>query len=320
MNHLENSFQGKNTFWRYLIMLAAIFAATNTIGAIPLIISIGIKIAGDPGVAEKLALSPNDPGILGIDPNLYLLEMIFPFVIGLAAFWLLIKPLNGRTMKQVINGTGSFRWERLLISAAVWTLFAAIYLFASLKIDPDNYSLNNTSQTLIPLVLISVLFIPFQAAWEEVIFRGYLMQGFTVWMRNRWMPVVATSVLFAAMHVINPEVKEYGFWNMMPQYLLFGLIFGVMTVLDDGVEAAIGAHAANNAFLSVMVTSKGSVLQTPAVYEQHKYYPMTEFFLMLIMGMLILLVLKVIFRWKNSAVLLGKVEPPVPEEPSFQMS
>jgi len=301
-------------------MLAAIFAATNTIGAIPLLLSIGIRVVKDPGVAEKLAGNANDPSILGIDPNLYLLEMIFPFIIGLAAFWLLIYPLNGRSIKQVINGTGTFRWGRLLISAAVWTLFAAIYLFASLKIDPGNYSLNNTSRTLIPLILISVLLIPFQAAWEEIIFRGYLMQGLTVWMRNRWMPVVATSVLFALMHVINPEVKEYGFWNMMPQYLLFGLIFGVMTVLDDGAEAAIGAHAANNAFLSVMVTSKGSVLQTPAVYEQHTYYPMTEFLLMLIMGMLILLLLKFIFRWKNTVVLLGKVEPPVSEVQSLQIS
>ena len=63
---------------------------------------------------------------------------------------------------------------------------------------------------------------------------------------------------------------------MMPQYVLFGLIFGIITVLDDGIEAAIGAHAANNIFLCIMVTNDSSALQTPAVYEQHNIYPWTE--------------------------------------------
>jgi len=291
-------------------MIVAIFAATNTIGAIPLLISMSIKAVSDPAVLDTIAANPNDLSVLGLDPNIYLLEMIFPFIIGLLAFVLLLKALNGKTLKQVINGTSSFRWNRLLISAAVWIIFSAIYLFVTIKLDPSNYSLNNTSKTLIPLIIISVLLIPFQAAWEELIFRGYLMQGFTVWLKNRWSPVIITSVLFALMHIINPEIKEYGFWNMMPQYLLFGLIFGVITVFDDGVEAAIGAHAANNIFLSVMLTNKSSALQTPAMYEQLNYYPMTELLSMLVMGILFIVVLKLLFRWKNLPVLFGKVQPP----------
>lgn len=291
-------------------MILAIFAATNTIGAIPLMITMGIKAAADPNVLGDLAANPNDLSGLGIDPNLYLFEMLFPFIIGLIAFIFLLKPLNGKTLRQVINGTGKIRWNRILISASVWILFSAIYLFISIKLDPANFVLTNATKTLIPLVIISILFIPFQAAWEEIIFRGYLMQGFTVWARNRWTPVIFTSLLFALMHIINPEIKEYGFWNMMPQYLLFGLLFGIITVLDDGVEAAIGAHAANNAFLSIMLTNKGSALQTPALYTQQNYYPMTELLMMIGMSLLVLITLMLIFRWKNLKVLFGKVHPP----------
>jgi hypothetical protein len=309
MNHLESSFIGKNNWWRYLIVFAAIFALTNTIGAIPLLISIGISTAKDPSLLEKLTANPADLSVLGLDPNVYLIEMIFPFIIGLIAFVLLLYPMNAKKFNQVINGSGTFRWKRLFRSAIIWTLFSAIYLFASVKLDPSNYSLLNTSKTLVPLILISVLLIPFQAAWEEIIFRGYLMQGFTVLMKNRWAPVIFTSILFALMHVINPEVKEYGFWSMMPQYILFGFIFGIMTVMDDGVEAAIGAHAANNVFLSVLLTNKSSVLQTPSVFEQHVYNPGIEFMAMLAMGIIVLLVMKLIFRWKGFSILLGKVEP-----------
>jgi len=309
MNHLESSFIGKNNWWRYVIVFAAIFALTNTIGAIPLLISIGISTANDPSILEKISANPNDLSVLGLDPNVYLIEMIFPFIIGLVAFVLLLYPMNGKKFSQVINGNGNFRWKRLFGSAIVWTLFSAIYLFASIKLDPSNYSLLNTSKTLIPLIIISVLLIPFQAAWEEIIFRGYLMQGFAVLMKNSWTPVIFTSILFALMHVINPEIKEYGFWSMMPQYLLFGLIFGIMTVMDDGVEAAIGAHAANNAFLSIMLANKGSVLQTPAVYEQHVYNPGIEFLAMLAMCIVVLIIMKLLFKWKGFSMLFRKVEP-----------
>jgi len=309
MNHLESSFIGKNIWWRYVIVMVAVFALTNTIGAIPLLISIGISAANDPSILEKLSGNPNDLSVLGINPNLYLVEMIFPFIIGLIAFVMLLYPMNGKKFRHVLVGTGAFRWNRLIVSAVLWALFSAIYLFASIKLDPSNYSLHNTSKTLIPLIFISVLLIPFQAAWEEIIFRGYLMQGFTVLMKSRWVPVIFTSILFALMHVINPEVKEYGFWSMMPQYLLFGLVFGIITVMDDGVEAAIGAHAANNAFLAVMLTNKSSVLQTPSVYEQHVYNPGIEFLTMLVMGIVILVVMKLLFKWKGFSALFKKVEP-----------
>ena len=296
MNHLESSFAGKNAFWRYFVMVAALFAAANTIGGIPLIIVLGIRSAADPRVITQLAKDPNDLSILGLDPNLYLVTMLFPFLIGLITFILLIKPLNERSLKSAINGSGSFRWNRFFVSGLVWIIISALYLVVSLKADPENFTLNNWSLSLIPLIIISLLLIPFQAAFEEILFRGYLMQGFTVLVRNRLFPLVMTSVLFALMHVLNPEVKEFGFLTMMPQYLLFGLIFGIITILDDGVEAAMGAHAANNIFLCIMITNESSALQTPALYKQLEVNPWTDFASMLIMGILVIFILKLIFR------------------------
>lgn len=305
MNHLESSFTGKNAFWRYFIMVVAVFLASNTIGSVPLIIS----MLSNPESIEKLSVNPNDLTPLDLDPNLALVYMLIPFIAGLAAFILLIKPLNLRSFGVVINGTGSFRWDRFIIAGLVWTAVSAIYLFISLKLDPENFTLNNTTKTIIPLIIISVIMIPFQASLEEVLFRGYLMQGFAVLVRNRLFPLVLTSLLFGLMHGLNPEVKEFGFWTMMPQYILFGLIFGVMTVLDDGIEAAMGAHSANNAFLCIMVTNESSALQTPALYEQHEIQPWSELSAMLVMGIVIIVILKVIFRWKGFSLLFSEVHP-----------
>ena len=209
----------------------------------------GIKSVSDPEIISRLSANPNDLSLLGFNPNINLLMLLFPFVVGLIAFILLIKPLHARTLKITINGTNTFRWNRFFISGLVWLILSAIYLFVFIKLDPSGFTLNNTSLTLLPLIAVSVLLVPFQASFEEIVFRGYLMQGFTLLLRNRMFPLVITSVLFGLMHSLNPEVEAFGFWTMMPQYIIFGLIFGIITILDDGTEAAMGAHTINNAFL-----------------------------------------------------------------------
>ncbi len=297
-------------------MFAAVLLASNTIGAIPLIIAMFIRSASDPDVINRLSTNPNDLGALGLGQDFGFFAMLFPFFIGLLAFILLIRPLNGRDMKSVINGAGRFRWNRFLISALVYGILSAAYFFIYLKADPSNFRLNNTSSTLIPLILISLLCIPFQAAFEEVVFRGYMMQGFAVLARNRWMPLIMTSLLFGLMHSFNPEVEEFGFLTMMPQYVLFGLIFGIITILDDGIEAAIGAHAANNAFLCIMVTNRASALQTSAVYEQLNIYPWIEFAGLLVTGIVFILILKKVFGWGSLLIVAGKVEPVKPADQS----
>ncbi len=314
MYHLETSFTGKNGLWRYVVMFVAVLIASNTIGGIPLFVAYMTKAASDPGVLEKISSDPGSLATIGLDQNFSFFAMLFPFLIGLITFALLIKALNGRTFGMTLNGSGAFRWNRFFKAGFVWLALSVLYLFIYLKADPSNFVLNNTTGSLATLILLSVLFVPFQAAFEEVLFRGYLMQGFTVLSRNRWVPLVMTSLLFGLMHSFNPEVEEFGFLTMMPQYVLFGLVFGIIAVLDDGIEAAIGAHAANNIFLCIMVTHSSSALQTPAVYEQQVIYPWIEFAGLLVSGIIFLLILKKIFGWGSFTRLAGKVEP-VASEP-----
>jgi uncharacterized protein len=314
MNHLESSFSGKNSFWRYVVMFAAVLVASNTIGAVPLLIAYVMKASSNPEVISEIAANPNDLSVLGLEPNLGLFIMLFPFIAGLLTFILLVKPLNNRTFKITINGTGTLRWKRFFISALVWLILSAVYFFLYLKADPSNFTLMNTSSTLIILIVISLIFIPFQAAFEEILFRGYLMQGFAVLTKNRWFPLLMTSVLFGLMHAFNPEVKEFGFLTMMPQYLLFGLVFGIITILDDGIEAAMGAHTANNIFLCVIVTHDSSALQTPAVFEQHNVYPWTEFTALLLSGIIFIIILRIIFKWESYSSLLSRVDAGHPSD------
>ena len=289
-------------------MFVVILIVSNTIGAIPLLIALVIKSVSNPAVFSQIAANPNDFSVIGLNPNAGFIMMLFPFIAGLIAFVLLVKPLNNRTLRMTINGTGRIRWNRFFISGTVWLILSALYLLFYLKLDPANFTLNNKTASLIILSIVSVLFIPFQAAFEEVLFRGYLMQGFAALIKNRWFPLIMTSVLFGLMHAFNPEVKEFGFLTMMPQYIVFGLIFGIITILDDGIEAAMGAHTANNIFLCIMVTNQSSALQTHALFEQYNIHPWTELAALLFTGIVFILILKMIFRWENMALLFDKIK------------
>lgn len=309
------AFTGRNAFWRYFTGSITPFLASNLIGSLPLLAVMFTSTVE--GVIPQKGGMP-DFEAMGINLNLGFVLSVFPFILALLAIILLVKPLHDRSFGTVINGGRKIRWGRIFLAAIVWIAVSALWMVYSLKSDPGNFRLNNTSGSLVTLALLAFALIPFQAAFEEILFRGYLMQGIAVWTRNRWLPVILTSVLFGLMHGLNPEVKQYGFLTMMPQYIFFGLLFAVLTMLDDGIEVAIGAHSANNIFLSVLITNKDMALQTPAMYEQIEIYPWKDFAGLVEMSLVFLVIMALVYRWKDFRKLYAGIIAPAPAFPASE--
>ncbi|NPA37035.1 MAG: CPBP family intramembrane metalloprotease [Chlorobi bacterium] len=294
MNHLECAFKGKNNWWRYLVMFFIVFFAANTFGALPFFIYAAYKVGVSGAGFSAESFDIQSLSSMGVDKNVMLLLLMLPFVVSLITFIILIKPLNGRTFYEVVNGTSGIRWNRFVSGFISWGIIMALYLAFDYFMHPENFEIEFSVERFIPLVLISVILIPVQTSFEETMFRGYLTQGVAVWTRNRIAALVIPAFLFGLMHIANPEIKEYGFWLTMPQYIIFGLVFGFTTILDDGIELAMGAHAANNIFLSIFVTFKASALPTYALFVQKELDPKKE-----LISMFIISVLFVIFMYRR---------------------
>lgn len=300
MNHLERALDGQNQWWKYLVIVVAGFVASNVIGAIPLGIVLVVKMMQN-GMST-LPANPMNFEAYGLNPNVGLVLVVIPFIVALITVILLLKPLHRRSLKDVINGTSTIRWSHFIFAFIVWALMLAVMLVVDYTTDPSNFTMHFDMNRFIILVLVSLLLIPFQTTYEEVLFRGYLAQGIAVWTRNRWLAILLPSLLFGCMHIMNPEVEEYGFWLTIPQYVLFGVIFGIITVLDDGIETAMGAHAANNIFMSIFVTSKASVLQTSALFEQQRVDPLKDTIVLAVGGMIFIAILSFRYKWKFSVI------------------
>src|SRR5690606_5412191 len=116
------------------------------------------------------------------------------------------------------------------------------------------------------LIIISLMLLPIQIGFEEYLFRGYLMQQIGISTNSKWIALIVTSALFGLVHSANPEVSEIGF-KMMVFYIGTGLFMGIMTLLDDGLELALGFHFANNFVAATLITSDFSALQTDAIFK-----------------------------------------------------
>lgn len=289
MNFLERAFDGLNQWWKYLIVIVVGFVVAQLLGSLPLIFF--MKDTGIVGLDFNAA---------GLDPNLGLLLMLLPFLVSNLMMYKLIKILHKRSLMDVFNGGQPMRWGRIKTSFSLWVGFMALYLLISWLIDPENFIFQLEMASFLPLCVVAILMIPIQTTAEEYLLRGYLTQAIGVLTNNRWAAILLPGVLFALLHITNPEVKEFGFWYVMPQYFVTGFVFGLISVLDDGIELALGAHAANNIFLSLFVTFDSSVLQTSAVFHQQAIDPLHELIALIAMNALFVFVLARKYGWDFS--------------------
>ena len=259
MKHLENGLEHKKKWYSYILIFVFGSIFGSLIGMIPK----GVwSVILRNNIIRKIDVE--------IIKNVDLVVLLIPFLSCLMLLLYLIKRVNNQSYKEIINGTNKIRWSRYIFAFFVWFSMGLMALFVDIVVFKESYTFSFHLSSFIPLLLIALIFIPIQTAFEELVFRGYFAQGIGALTRNRWLVWLIPSVIFALMHCANPEVKEYGFFISMANYLLMGLLLGLVSILDDGIELAMGVHCANNIFCSTIVTFKESVLNTGAIFTANK--------------------------------------------------
>lgn len=297
MKFLERAFDNENQIWKYILVIFIGFFLGQMVGSFPLLIVLIVAMV-QKGKEFEMPENVADFSAYGIDPNVGLVLMVIPFITSLLLGILIIRGFHQRNYKDVINGGRSIRWNRFWSGVIIWGVLAGGYMLVDFLINPGNFEVQFNVNSFIPLVIVSVILIPIQSGTEEFYFRGYLLQGVAVRTKSRWLAVLIPAIIFALIHSFNPEVKEFGFWTSMTGYLTIGIVFGIASVLDDGIEVAIGAHSINNVLSAIFVTSKSSVLQTPALLFQKEVHPQKENWILLILSILFILILTYRNNWK----------------------
>jgi membrane protease YdiL (CAAX protease family) len=167
------------------------------------------------------------------------------------------------------------RWLASVVPKMRWKLFAvclglsAVALVASLLVGlllPGDTGgdlsgkVNNFTTTTALSALVVLLTTPLQAAGEEYLFRGYLLQAVGSLFRNKWVAIVLTALLFALFHGAQN-------FPLFFDRFAFGLIAAWLVIRTGGLEAGIALHVLNNFLAFGLALTFGDLTETLSISE-----------------------------------------------------
>ncbi len=314
--YIEQAFKVLHDWWRYVLgIFIAIIGVT--IFSIPHFIAIFIKRLD--GEVDITKLDDVNYLMQLFDSNENLIYMLLPFFGGLLFLLIAVRFLHQQTFRALTTARKKIDWKRFWFIFFFWGIISSLFILIDYFTNPEEIVLQFQLEKFMLLAVIAILLIPFQTSFEEYLFRGYIMQGLGVIVKNKWLPLVVTSIVFGLLHIANPEVDKLGY-IIMVYYIGTGLFLGIMTLMDDGLELALGFHAANNLFTALLITADWTAFQTYSVFKDTSD-PTQATFVDVFMPVLViypifLFILSKVYKWKNwNEKLFGRVENPNEEAP-----
>ncbi|MGO4821185.1 MULTISPECIES: CPBP family intramembrane glutamic endopeptidase [unclassified Flavobacterium] len=258
---IEQGVNKENKFWKYIVG-SIIIIATSFIGQVPLLLAFFYEAMN----SNRHMPSTTEEMMRFFEPNVTLFLLLISFVVTLMGVYFVVRYIHNQSFLSVTTSRKKVDWNRILFSFGLWSMFTIVSTLIFYQISPEDFQFNFKPIPFLILVVIGVILIPFQTSTEEYVFRGYLMQGFANLAKNKWFPLLMTSIIFGGMHLSNPEVTKLG--NIIFVYYIgTGLFLGIITLMDEGMELALGFHAANNLVSALLITSDWSAFQTHSIFK-----------------------------------------------------
>ena len=259
-NYLEVARTGKNEWWRYLLSLPAIIATWLILGSMPLFFLIAyVQADGNP------ATDVTQTGFTGIPLLVEFLVTMSSFIPFIVATVLAVRFIHARPLRTLITAEPRIRWGRILAGAGIWFGIAASIAIVEALLYPGRYVLTFQPVALLVFAAFALIIIPIQTSAEEVFFRGYLLQWMGLRLKNKWVLAFLNGALFFLPHTANPEMAVDSLLVGLG-YFVIGFVFTLITVQDNGMELALGMHAANNLFAALFANYTITALPSPSLF------------------------------------------------------
>ncbi len=230
-NFIENSTLGKNKWWQYVL------SVLTTIVVIAIVNIIIRQVLPN----SKKLFPDNDFG-KGIFTFCLILVI---FGLALIVFLFLASKLHQRPKMSFISNKGTFSCRQYFIGFLAWgsLLFIGSTIFDYQKLE--DFIVNFNLYQFIVLLLFGFLAIGVQSFFEELVIRGYFLQGLHLHLKNIKILILVNGVIFGVLHF------GYGVESFLSSWV-FGIAFAIIVHLQNSIEFVSGAHNANNLLLSLV--------------------------------------------------------------------
>jgi membrane protease YdiL (CAAX protease family) len=259
MSHLpflENAKTGKNNWWRYLFTLVgSIGLASIAAGLLLAVIVVIYTVFYYPAISQEMVNA-----LISINNPLFIVLITgITYTLSFFLFYLFVRFLHHKNFKILVNYGVGFRWGMLLKGSLIWLVIISLLSFPDFLLNPSAYQVSLNSETFYRLLVLSLLAFPIQASFEEILFRGYLMQGISLISQRPVVPLLVTSTLFGLVHFFNGANMDQSLSIVVSTFFI-GFMLGIITLADNGLETAMGVHIVNNLFVALIFNSADSGL------------------------------------------------------------
>ena len=237
--------------WRFAVFVAAFVVLGTLIGA-------GVMLAA------SLVFGPAEPG----SAVFLTLNGVVSLAIALIVGWRCGKYLEGLPY-EALGASFKGRWlPNLLIGLVGGAITFAIGAGVGALFGGLSFSFNSDApaNSIVTTLLISFLVFAAAAAFEEALFRGYILQTF-VRSDLAVFGVLLTSALFASVHNANPSANLFSWANTF----LAGIWFGVAYLKTRDLWFPTGLHLAWNwtqgSIFGVEVSGLTEIVKQPLMRE-----------------------------------------------------
>ena len=198
--------------------------------------------------------------------NLTFVVLVGPLAFGLLIVLFWVKFVQGQSIISLTTSRRKIDWKRIFLSFFLWGSITTLMIFGLYIVQPENFVWNFNPEKFFVFLVLAIILIPMQTSFEEYLFRGHMMHGIGLATNSRIIPLIITSVLFGLMHIANPEVGKIGYIIMI-YYIGTGFFLGIITLMDEGLELALGFHAANNLVGALLLTADWTAFQTNSILK-----------------------------------------------------
>ena len=254
ISFLDNALQGKHTKGSYLLTIG-ITLIGGTFASILFIVLLMVAYF----LTFRTTGLESQINLLLYNPLLLLVIIGVSYGIFALLFYLCIRFIHKKKFISLINTGKKINWIRILKGAGLWASIMAIYTLISLIYNDGSLSFNFNPVPFLYLLILSFLVFPLQASFEEIFFRGYLMQGLGLLSKKPVVPLILTTLIFGLIHFYNGTDITMSI-SIVLSALILGLMLGIIVLGENGLETAMGVHIANNMFIALFLNSSDSGL------------------------------------------------------------
>lgn len=237
--------------WRFTIFILGFIFVGLVIGTAVVAAVVGISKETAPGTS-----------------TFFVVNGLVSLFVALLVGWLCGKYLEGLPFTALGAGFLKGWWLRFVFGLLIGALTFSLAAMVGIATGGLSFQLNADAarSSILTTLVFSFLIFAAAAAFEEALFRGYILQTF-IRSEMTWFGVLLTSTLFATVHNANPSANLFSWLNTF----IAGIWFSVAYLRSRDLWLPFGLHLAWNwtqgSIFGVEVSGITEIVKAPIMRE-----------------------------------------------------